>query len=199
MTPVKSDPSDSTASSLLHRVKQRDGEAWSRFAKVYTPLVYGWARRGGLQQNDAADIVQDVFRTVFDKIDDFRHEGASSNFRGWLWAITRNRVRLFYRQAGPRPDAVGGSDAAHQMQQVPDLFESESDPSNANEQAAILDRALQLIRNDFSEQSWDAFRRVAIGGESATDVAADLGLSPSAVRQAKYRVLCRLRDEMAGM
>lgn len=61
MSGVTFDTSGSTSSSLLVRVRRRDPTAWQRFADIYTPLVYAWARRGGLRETDAADVVQEVF------------------------------------------------------------------------------------------------------------------------------------------
>ena len=45
----------STASNLLEQVKANVGPAWQRLAALYAPLVYSWARRAGLQTEDAAD------------------------------------------------------------------------------------------------------------------------------------------------
>jgi RNA polymerase sigma-70 factor (ECF subfamily) len=53
-----------------------------------------------------------------------------------------------------------------------------------------------LIRNEFEERSWQAFWRMAVGGRTANDVAAELSMSPGAVRVAKSRVLRRLREEL---
>ena len=192
------DQSHSTSASLLARVRRRETAAWERFAALYTPLVYGWARRGGLQASDAADVVQDVFRTVFQKIEDFQREGQPSRFRGWLWTITRNRVRLFYRQAAPQAQAAGGSEAAWRLEQVPELLENEDEPAAEQTRRALVHRALQLIKQDFADDTWQAFWRLAVEGDSANEIAADLGMSVGAVGQAKYRVLARLREELAG-
>ena len=61
----------------------------------------------------------------------------------------------------------------------------------------LVHRALELIRGDFREPTWQAFLRLTLGDQTAVEIAADLGLTPAAVRRAKYRVLCRLHDELA--
>ena len=188
----------SASSSLIRRVKASDPDAWERLFQLYTPMVYGWARRGGLRDSDASDISQEVFRAVVRSIDDFQREQGSSSFRSWLWAITRNQIRLYYRQRADEPEAVGGTDADVLLQQHASFLEEETDPSGLTGRKLLVQRALRLIRNDFSERNWQAFWRLAVEGHSAADIADQLDMSAAAVRQAKYRVLCRLREELEG-
>jgi RNA polymerase sigma-70 factor (ECF subfamily) len=191
--------SSSTSTGLLERVKNRDPEAWRRFARLYTPLVYRWARQCNLQSNDAADVVQEVFVAVARSIDRFRHDQPQSSFRGWLWTITRNQVRLHYRRGSDRPETLGGSDANYVFQTYPDLVERDAEPADANEHACLVHRAVELIRGDFQPQTWQAFWRLAVEGRPVAEVAEELGMTAAAVRQAKYRVLCRLHEELSGL
>ena len=188
--------SSSTSTSLLERVKQRDADAWRRLARLYSPLVYGWARQGGLQSSDAADVVQEVFTAVAGNIDRFRHDLPQSSFRGWLWTIARNQVRLHYRRGKVQPQAQGGSEANYRIEQHPEFVASDEEPSSCDSRTSLVHRAVQLISQDFQPQTWQAFWRLVVEGHSAAEVAEDLGMTPAAVRQAKYRVLCRLHDEL---
>jgi RNA polymerase sigma-70 factor (ECF subfamily) len=61
---------------------------------------------------------------------------------------------------------------------------------------SLLHRALEIIRIEFEETTWQAFWRVIVDEQPTAAVAEDLGMTPQAVRQAKYRVLRRLRNEM---
>ena len=191
-----SQTSSSTSVSLLRRARDRDPEAWSRLAKLYTPLVYRWARQGGLQSTDAANVVQEVFCSVAGKIDSFRMDEPASSFRGWLWTIARNEVRLHYRNQRDRPEVFGGTEANNLLQQQPDLLDRDEGPSGFDARKSLVHRALQLVRQDFNEQTWQAFWRFTVDEQSAAEIAEDLGMNPAAVRQAKYRVLCRLREEL---
>ena len=59
------DESPLTRASLLIQI--RDGSnhaAWQEFVNLYGPLVYGFARKRGLQDADAADLMQDVLRSI---------------------------------------------------------------------------------------------------------------------------------------
>lgn len=196
----------STSHSLIRRVQRFEAEAWVRLSTLYGPIVYGWCRRAGLQSSDAADAVQEVFRSVFQAIGSFRGASDGSNvgsFRRWLWIITLNQVRLNARRHAKMPQALGGSDAHLRMAASPDeetavaFFEPEPDAEGTR--TRLLHRTLELVRSDFNESTWTAFSRVILQDHSIQDVAADLGLTENAVRQAKFRVLRRLREELAGM
>jgi RNA polymerase sigma-70 factor, ECF subfamily len=63
----------------------------------------------------------------------------------------------------------------------------------------LLHRALALIRDDFEPRTWAAFWQTAVDGRATIDVAADLGMSPGAVRVAKSRVLHRLRADLGDL
>jgi RNA polymerase sigma-70 factor (ECF subfamily) len=188
--------SASTSTSLVERVKARDADAWRRLARLYTPLVYRWARQCDLQASDAADVVQEVFLAVARHIDGFRLDLPQASFRGWLWTITRNQVRLHYRRSKERPDAVGGSTANYLIQRQPDLVDMDDEPPGFDSQSSLIHRALQLVRGDFQPQTWRAFWQMVIEGRPVGEIAEELAMTPAAVRQAKYRVLCRLQDEL---
>ena len=54
-----------TRVTLLARLKDgRDADAWREFVQLYGPVVYRFARNRGLQDADAADLMQDVMRSV---------------------------------------------------------------------------------------------------------------------------------------
>jgi RNA polymerase sigma-70 factor (ECF subfamily) len=75
---------------------------------------------------------------------------------------------------------------------------SDSSVSEPSEQA-LLFRALEFIRGEFADRTWQAFWLTAIDGQPAGDVAAALSMKPCAVRVAKYRVLHRLREELGDL
>jgi RNA polymerase sigma-70 factor (ECF subfamily) len=186
--------SDSTSSSLIARVKSADPEAWERLSTLYTPLVYGWCRHSGLTAEDAADVAQDVFAAVIKAVKHFRHDGPQDSFRGWLWTITRNEVRKRASREARQPQARGGTDARRALQGVPDYFESDTAPVDAHSETRLVRRAAQVVRNEFEPATWQAFWRTAVDGQKAGEIADELEMSPGAVRQAKYRVLKRLRE-----
>ena len=189
---------EGTSPSLIGRVKRRDADAWEMMARLYGPFVYGWARRSGLQDHDAADIVQEVFQSVARAIDRFDCDVPGSTFRGWLWTITRNAVRQYARDRVRQPIAFGGTDAQSRINALQQSVVDDAETDAASTKTALAHRALRLIREEFEPLTWQAFWRVTIDGCAAVEIARELELTPGAVRQAKYRVLCRLRDLVDG-
>jgi RNA polymerase sigma-70 factor, ECF subfamily len=190
----------STSSSLLALVKAGNAIAWQRLLEVYTPLVYQWCRHGNLQEDDAADVAQEVFVAVARGIGDFRRERAGGSFRGWLWMITRNKIRDSVRRRHGLPQARGGTEAQVQLAQVADNAPEPSTQDFAvRHEGSLQRRALELIRASVEPRTWDAFWRVTAEGRDPDFVAQDLGLTVKAVYDANYRVRRKLRNELEGL
>jgi RNA polymerase sigma-70 factor (ECF subfamily) len=185
----------STASSLVAGVKALDPLAWQRLTTLYGPLVYGWARRGGLRGEDAADVTQEVFRAVAARAPHIRHDRPGDTFRGWLWTVTRNKIRDAYRTHAVGPAAVGGTDAQNLLMLVAEPDDGTS--TTAAESQGVLRRAIELVRGEFEDKSWRAFWGVTVDARPAADVARDLGLTANAVYVARSRILRRLRELLA--
>jgi RNA polymerase sigma-70 factor (ECF subfamily) len=183
------------SSALLEGVKARDPEAWRRLAYLYGPLVYGWCRRQGLQNPDCEDVVQEVFLTILARVGEFRQQSGGGTFRGWLWAITRNKLGDWLRKHKAQARPLGPHAGPPPAPDVPAPETAECiDPPPATEAGRLYRRALDLIRPEFADHTWQAFWRVTVDGQTAADVAADLHMTRNAVYIAKSRVLSRLRE-----
>ncbi|HYT88663.1 MAG TPA: sigma-70 family RNA polymerase sigma factor [Gemmataceae bacterium] len=191
--------SASTSSSLLRRVQGHDQEAWSRLVDWAGPLVYFWCRKAGLAAEDREDVFQDVFLKVSRGITTFDTSAPGSSFRGWLLTITRRAIIDLARRRLNEPRAVGGSEAYQRLCAVSEAELSSGGPSAPDSQEQRSLAALALIRGEFTEQTWRAFWRSAVDGLSAPEVAAELGMTPLAVRKAKSRVAARLRQEFGDL
>jgi len=185
-----------TSPSLLGRVLANEPAAWNQLVALYAPLVWHWCRSCKLQQQDQADIFQEVFQAVASHLDQF-HKSVQGTFRGWLRTITRNKICDLFRRRQREPAGAGGSDAQRWLNQVadPELFDEDSQAEQAAEQG-LIHRALDLIRPEFTERTWQAFWRTAVDEQPAVEVAQELGMSAGAVRVAKCRVLQRLREAL---
>src|SRR5262252_8431765 len=85
-----------TRASLLVRIRNsHDQDAWRQFVGLYAPVIYGFARKRGLQDADAADVMQDVLRSVAGAAARLNYDPARGSFRGWLYTVARNKVFNF--------------------------------------------------------------------------------------------------------
>ena len=190
------DESPLTRASLL--VQIRDGAnqaAWQEFANLYGPVVYGFARKRGLQDADAADLMQDVLRSVSAAIGRLDYDRNQGTFRGWLFTITRNKIFNFLSARRIRPQASGRTTTNRLLDSQPDGSDS-SDAWELEYQRRLASLAMQRIKPEFQENTWRAFWLTAVEGKAAADVAKQVGISPGAIYVAKSRVLARLKEEV---
>jgi RNA polymerase sigma-70 factor (ECF subfamily) len=186
-----------TPLSLLERARAHDQQAWSRLVALYRPLVQFWCRQAHCPAGEVEDVTQDVFAAVAASLGGFHRDRPGDTFRGWLRGITRNQVLLYFRRNQDRPRPEGGSDALERLQDVADLPAGSAE--EAEEVSQLYRRAVEQVRSEFEERTWQMFWRVVIEGRSPVALAEELGVSPAAVRQAKSRVLRRLKEEMGEL
>ena len=190
---------DITSLTLIERVQARNEKAWSQLVTLYGPLVEFWIRRSGVRKADRPDIFQNVFQAVAKSMERFSKEQPGSTFRGWLRIITRNKVVDFIRANVKQFGAKGGTEAKATLDQEAWPDDETEDPTEVDAVRKLRLRGLDIVRGEFEGKTWDAFWRVEIEGEDVKDVAADLGVSPSAVRLYKARILKRLREELGEL
>jgi RNA polymerase sigma factor (sigma-70 family) len=191
------DNSPLTRASLL--VQIRDGgnqAAWQEFVQLYGPVVYGFARKRGLQDADAADLMQDVLRSVSSAVGRLDYDRQQGTFRGWLFTITRNKVFNFLSARRIRPRGSGDSATNRLLDSQPADSDGGSDAWELEYQRRLASLAMDHIKAEFQENTWQAFWLTAVEGLAASDVALRLRMSSGAVYVAKSRVLARLKSEV---
>jgi RNA polymerase sigma-70 factor (ECF subfamily) len=195
-----SDRPRGTSLTLLQRLRANEPDAWRSLVRLYTPLLYHWCARSGVHGADADDVLQEVFKAVAAHLEGFRRDRPGDTFRGWLRVITRNQVLLHFRKSGRQPQGSGGTDAFARLHEFADPAADRPDEADAEtETEGLRQRALELVRDQFEEQTWRMFWVTFVEERSPVDVAADLGVTPAAVRKAKSRVLRRLKEEFADL
>jgi RNA polymerase sigma-70 factor (ECF subfamily) len=185
---------NTTSVSLLERLRRPEApEAWTRFVDLYSPLLYFWACRLGLREPDAADLVQDVFMLLLQKLPEFAYDRDKS-FRSWLRTVLMNKWReRIRRQTVPlQPGNEGSLSDLAGPDNVTALGEAEF-------QQHLMMRALQLMQAEFEPTTWKACWEFVVCDREASAVARELGITVNAVYLAKCRVLRRLRQELEGL
>ena len=179
-----------TPPSLLQRLRDpQQKQAWDTFVELYTPLLFFWSKRWGLQDSDAADLVQEVLLLLYRKLPEFDYQ-AGGSFRGWLRTVLLNKWRDTRRRTLPEP-------AGERVEPMVEPSWAEQEELEYRQQ--LMRVMLKKLRPEFPATIWAAFEAYVVQGQAPGEVAANLQISPATVYAAKSKVFQRLRQELAGM
>ena len=84
----------SSDAELIRQCRDGRQDAWDKLVSRYQRLIYAIPRRAGLNDEQAADVFQDVFLTLFEKLDEIEQP---EKIRSWIvttakfktWAVVR--------------------------------------------------------------------------------------------------------------
>jgi RNA polymerase sigma-70 factor (ECF subfamily) len=182
-----------TSRSLLDRLKNAapDAPEWHSLHTIYLPLIQYWLRRVPGVGDEADDLAQEVLIVLVRELPAFERRRDGS-FRAWLRGITLNRIRAFQRVRRKLP-LVGEDDAL--LSQLADSASDVARQWDREHDRHVFQKLTAIVKGDFEPSTWEAFTCFALDGRPAAEVAEKLGLTESAVVQAKCRILKRLREE----
>ncbi|MEW4489698.1 sigma-70 family RNA polymerase sigma factor [Thalassoglobus sp. JC818] len=189
-----------TTVGLIAGIQARKNDAWIRMTTLFGPLVHKWIRKTGLQPADIADISQEVFQAAIESIDRYQHSPEKhGSFTGWLFGITRNKIRDFFNQARAQPLKVDQSLVESRWD--PKSIVDDEVPASSIKNAVVgqAHSAAKKIRDKCEPHVWQSFWRVVVNGETAVAVSEDLKLTPEAVRQACHRTVRRIQEELTRL
>jgi RNA polymerase sigma factor (sigma-70 family) len=193
-----SDPAEDsllTRRTLLSRLRNLDDqESWRTFFNLYWRLLYNVARKSGLDDGGAQEIVQDTVIAVARKMPEFSYDPARGTFRQWLLRITRRRIidhlRRLYREP---PKAVVAletldEDEAHAAAIIDQSASAIDAAWNEEWEKSTFDAALACVRAEINPRYFQIFDYCVLKEWPASKVAATLGLNAAQVYLAKHRV-----------
>ena len=187
--------SPATRVSLLVRIRDpRDQDAWRQFVDIYASVVYGFARHRGLQDADAADLMQEVLRAVARSADRLDYDPKRGSFRGWLYTVTRNKIYNFLNGRKNHERGSGDSGALERLEEQAAHDDDAASLWDQEYERRLFDWAAEQVRGEFQGATWQAFWQTAVEGQGAKEVGDRLGMSLGAVYVAKSRVLARLKE-----
>jgi RNA polymerase sigma factor (sigma-70 family) len=185
-----------TSLTLLERLRDpQDADAWSELVDFYTPFLRLRLRPYCLEA-DLEDLTQDVLTVMVVRVRAFAHNNHRGAFRKWLHEIVRNKLGDYWRKKN-RGLPVSADEQASILEQLADPASELSRRWDKEHAKYVADKLLELIRPDFTPETFEAFRRLVLEEQSTAEVAAALCLTTNAVMIAKSHVLKRLRRELA--
>ena len=183
-----------TRQSLLSRLRDcQDQEGWREFFDTYWRLIYNAARRAGLADAEAQDVVQNTFIYLTRRMPKFRYDRTRGSFKSWLCRVTRSRISVFRRRAEskdpPPPDLALEDDEANVWEAIPDPAGDALDEVWQREwEENLVKAALRRIRPKVSAQQLMIFELAALGEVPLKQVARKLDVSLMQVYLARHRV-----------
>ena len=187
---------ETRASLILRLPSSADAEAWREFVSIYEPFLYRFALRGGLQDADARELVQNVLLAVARAVGRWQPDGERGKFRTWLFRIARNQLIDMAGQMRGRVTATGGTSLLNLLEQqaAVDLWTVEE--VRLSHRRELFRWAADRVKESVKHATWQAFWLTAVEEQSVDQAASASGLSVGAVYIARSRVLMRLRDEV---
>jgi RNA polymerase sigma-70 factor (ECF subfamily) len=157
-------------------------------------MIRHWLSRLPHLHDEVDDLTQEVLVVVFRELPSFERRRDGS-FRAWLRQITVNRMFAFWKTRRKQPLAMGGQETYQLLAQLADSTSDLARQWAQDHDSHVFQKLLAMVEGDFEPSTWQAFTRFAVEGRPAAQVAGELGLTESAVVQAKFRILKRLREE----
>ena len=181
---------ETTRSSVLRAVADTGNEAaWNRLFNLYAGFVFSIARRKGLNDTDADDMVQTVFADLARNLPTFKYDREKGRFRSYLTGLVNwrvmDRLKTLKREAELKADfweyarsaAVEGDDFA-----------------DREWQSAATEEALRRMKPDVRPEHYAAFVASAIEGQDTETVMRLYGISRDNLYQIRNRLTARLRE-----
>jgi RNA polymerase sigma factor (sigma-70 family) len=200
--PMNTDEPLPTRRSLLDRLKDAgDHASWEDFHRTYHGLIFGVARRAGLNEHEAAEAVQDTFIAVAKKLPEFRYEPGQDSFKGWLLQVTRWKVADQFRQrkagAGSGlPDENSERSSVILPSQSVQALEDFQAVWNAEWEQHLLAQALARVKRQVNPEHYAIYHLNVIEERPATEVRQTLGVGIAAIYLAKHRVGSAVKQEL---
>ncbi len=182
-----------TRGSLLKRLRHScDQENWAEFVALYEPLIFRYVRSRGLSENDAQDVVQNVFASLVQTLLNFELDHTRGRFRTWLWRVTQNAITDWARRQQRQKVAE------EKWRELVEVFAPEPEPEwEATWRQRVFDFSLSQVREETNARTWACFEGHVLQGRGGSEVAEELGMKIGTVYVNASRVLERVRRRCA--
>ena len=216
-----------TRPSLLARLKDWSQTAWQEFDSDYSPLIRNVARKAGLTDIEADEVMQETLLAVAKKIGEFQHAGRRGSFRAWLYQQVRWRIADQFRyrtrdRVHPAPGqsqhfASNDSNSAAEPGAPNDAPADRSAPGEAHDATLpesdsafdqlwdtewknhILQLAIDRVRRQTGARQFQLFDLHVLQGLTVRATAEAAGATMAAVFMAKSRVGRLVRREVSRL
>jgi RNA polymerase sigma factor (sigma-70 family) len=193
-----------TRASLIKRLRNwKDDSSWQEFFRVYWKLIYGVARKAGLTDTEAQDVVQETLISVAKHMPTFQYDPSIGSFKAWLLNMTRWRIIGQFRKRKPGSDKKPEGDSSGRT----DSVDAIADPNVPDMEAAweadwrnnLVNAAMEQLKHKVDPQRFQIFEFYVNKEWAAEKVAERFGVPVDHVYQIKHRMTEAIRQEVARL
>jgi RNA polymerase sigma-70 factor (ECF subfamily) len=178
-----------TRASLLSRIRDPEGEGWQEFFETYWKLIYNTARRHGLMDAEAQDVVQETMLGVSRKIPTFEYDRSRCSFKTWLMNLTRWRIKDQLRRRHEHQSLEGSA------LEIPEETEFQRQWDEDWERN-LASAAVERVKQEVQPQTFQIFAFCVLQKKGVEETANVLGVSKARVYLARHRVYNRIAREI---
>jgi RNA polymerase sigma-70 factor (ECF subfamily) len=173
---------EKTDEQLIAKALHGNKKAWLNLLKRYEKQIYHYGMRMTGKNEDALDLMQEVFISVFRNLSTYRNEGS---FKSWMFRIAHFRCIEFYRRKKP-------------MQGLDDTPEVECDAMSAVDKIYTHQENKQLIS---AMQQLPLAQKAIVelkffGQFTFDEIAEQTGISANTAKSRLYGALEKLKTLM---
>jgi RNA polymerase sigma-70 factor, ECF subfamily len=185
---------------LIRRLQQRDERAFVEVVRLYQHKVYNLVYRMIGSQQEAEDIAQEVFVTVFKSIDSFRGE---AKFSTWLYRIAANHCKNRMKYLGRRHSKATGelNEAAEREAQdaQPSSIRPHVDGPDAVLEGLELERSVQTAIAELEPEHRALVILRDVEDLTYEEISSITGLELGTVKSRLHRARLALKEHMAKL
>ncbi len=195
-------PEVNTRRSLISRLRNlEDRDSWQDFFDSYWKLIYSVARKAGLTESEAEEVVQETTATVAKCIQEYQYDRKVCSFKNWLLHKTRWRIIDQVRKRPPvfMERFALPTDTSHTpaVERIPDPESLELDGVwNEEWQRNLIDAAMERVKHRIKPEHYQIFYLSAVRKLGPRKVAQTLGVNVAQVYIVKHRVAALIKKEV---
>ncbi|MCX6896130.1 MAG: sigma-70 family RNA polymerase sigma factor [Verrucomicrobia bacterium] len=183
---------------MIQRLKNwQDQSSWENFFEIYWKLIYRFAIKSGLTEEEAQDVVQETMSAVARHMPSFKYDPAVGSFKAWLLNMTRWRIS---DQRAKRQQVVCAESNSTEVNGVLDPSSQYLEAAwNAEWEQHMMEAAMARVRRNLDPQKYQIFDFCVNKGWPPEKVAQAFGVSIDQIYLAKHRVLEVIKEEVARL
>ena len=188
-----------TTSLLLEELRDFDNEvAWNKLVDCFRSPLLAFAKRMGLLNSDAEDLVQETLIAFASAYRGGKYDPEKGRLSDWIFGISYRQIQNA-RRTRARHDAplARGSENSFPLDELPGREEA-TRTWNEEWAKSLLANCLRRVRTEVEPNTYRAFELMTFSKHKAAEVAGELGMTPNAVFLAKHRIVRRIRELQAS-